>query len=117
VAAKIQVNEVVNDAILLKRAQKEISRLKQRLEDAVRIAKSSSTSSQAGGSGRESSASSRDGVRSRGSILEKVGSALPPSSEGSSRPPQHKSISSGTRQKKGAGDNLEQSLTEKELRR
>jgi len=35
VDAKIKINEVVNDAVLLKRAQKEISRLKQKLAQAL----------------------------------------------------------------------------------
>ena len=37
IAAKIQVNEVVNDAVLLKRAQREISRLKQKLAEAMQL--------------------------------------------------------------------------------
>ena len=119
-AAKIQVNEVVNDAILLKRAQKEISRLKQKLEEAIRMAKSSgSTASSQQESQRGSSqASSRDGINSRGSKAEKTGGGkenVYNLKDGSIRPPQHKG---GTRNsRKGGGDVLDQSLTEKELRR
>lgn len=48
--AKIQVNEVVNDAVLLKRAQREISRLKQRLAEAVHLSKADKPGSEEGSS-------------------------------------------------------------------
>lgn len=112
IAAKIQVNEVVNDAVLLKRAQREISRLKQKLSEAMQLSESVSKDTRKGGS---SNGSSRDGSARDTNTRESGDSSRnrnrSAGAAGGSRPPLK------NRGKKKSNDPLEHSLTDKELKK